>query len=80
MASYDDFKKQIEILAVDENQAGAMVGRKSVLDLMLKANWLAPICTEHKCVLYSVEAVKLAFRKWIQLGHENLKKQAQERA
>jgi hypothetical protein len=78
--SYESLKAQIEILAVDENQAGAMLGKKSIFKLMVDALWIAPICAEHSCVLYSVSDVKSAFAKWIRLGHKELVKQASEKS
>ena len=78
--SYEQLKSQIDILAVDENQAGAMVGKKSIFQLMVKAGWVAPIVERKSCTLYAVAHVRAAFEKFIKLGYEALVTAAQERA
>lgn len=74
--SYEALRTKIEILGVDTEQAAAMVGRKSIFDLMCKAHWIEPICAEHKCTLYSAEHIRAAFAKLTREGYQALKSAA----
>lgn len=65
--NYDDLRSNsLELLLVDEQQAGAMCGKVSVFKEICDAYKVKPVVDRRSCKLYSTEHIKKAVARLIQ--------------
>lgn len=58
--NYSELKKQIRILLVDEDQAGAICGKRTVFQELCERYSLKPVIQKNSVKLWSVEDIETA--------------------
>lgn len=66
--NYADLKKQIRILLVDEDQAGAICGKRTVFQELCERYKLKPVVQKNSVKLWAVEDIETAVAK-LRLEH-----------
>ncbi len=61
--NYAELRKQIQILLVDETQAGAMCGKVSVFKELRDAYQIKPVIRRNSVVLYDVDDIRAAVKR-----------------